>query len=131
MNTEIELHDSTLAAVGFSRAEAVLSLRPAYIHRSSGRPGIDHGTGWVQDATITIFNASATELPVRLPADVSEGGLCVADKLYQNILPVLDSTGEAVVVELLLVTAEKLSIRGNGIRIRFSGAAKYVEDFRP
>jgi hypothetical protein len=32
----------------------VVKLRPAYIHRSDGVPGIDPGSGWVQDAVIEL-----------------------------------------------------------------------------
>src|SRR4051812_42195582 len=73
MKQSIELHDSKLAAVSFRSGEAVVSFSPAYIHRSTGRPGIDAGTVWVQPVTLTIGGASLVSTPTSLPATVSGG----------------------------------------------------------
>ena len=61
MNEAIELHDSDLAAVKVAGDAVILCFHPAYIHRSAGKPGIDAGTGWTQDATITISGAPKVE----------------------------------------------------------------------
>jgi hypothetical protein len=45
MNSLIEFHDSTLGEVWSSEKTVVVALRPAYIHQSTGRPGIDSGIG--------------------------------------------------------------------------------------
>ena len=59
MNEGIELHDSELAAVEFSDGSALVSLSPAYVHRD--------GSGWLQDATVTIRGAASAPSIAGLP----------------------------------------------------------------
>jgi hypothetical protein len=64
---KIEIHDSELMSFEVSDDHIILELSPAYIHMSDGRPGIDVGTGWIQNAVIRVRGegilGSISELP--------------------------------------------------------------------
>ncbi len=130
MNEVIELHDSELAAVTVTGGTAVILFRPAYIHRSLGRPAIDAGTGWTQDATITITEASLSA-SVMSPATVLEGEVRVGDVIHDNIIPTKVRFQGAITMKLFLSPAQTLVARGNSITIEVQGEPSYVEEFHP
>jgi hypothetical protein len=130
VNEVIELHDSKLDAVTVTDGTAVLSLRPAYIHRSIARPAIDAGSGWTQDATITITEASLSA-SVMLPAIVFEGEVRIGDEILRNIIPTRARFQGAVAIELFLSPAQTLVVRGSSLAIDVQGEPSYVEKFNP
>jgi hypothetical protein len=129
MNEAIELHDSELAAMTLTDETVVLSFHPAYVHRSAGRPGFDPGSGWSQDATITILGAGTEAFPNLLPAVVSAGFLRVASHIYENVIPAPANFAAAVVFNLALVNGESITVSGRHITIVLSGSACYIEEF--
>ena len=131
MNEGIELHDSELSAVSFSDGSAVVSLSPAYLHRSSGVPGSDAGSGWSQPATLTFAGTSPVSLPAKLPAWVSDGLLRIGDTVHKNLIPASGCFEGAVEFSIVLVTAETLTIRGQQVTIQLHGEPSYIEDFNP
>jgi hypothetical protein len=56
-NRVIEIHDSALDAITVEAGTAVLHFPEIYIHLSDGRPAVDVGTGWTQEAVIRISDA--------------------------------------------------------------------------
>ncbi len=46
LNEEIEIHDSVLGSIEIADDNVTLNLTPAYIHKSSGQPRVDSGSGW-------------------------------------------------------------------------------------
>ena len=56
-NQVIEIHDSALDRITLEGGTAVLYFPKVYIHSSEGRPAIDAGTCWTQEAVIRIGNA--------------------------------------------------------------------------
>src|SRR5262245_59103732 len=79
MNSEVEIHDSTLASITPDGHDLVLCLAPAYVHRSAGRPGIDQGSGWLQDIDLVISEAVVESLPSEFPVDLSDGSFSVGE----------------------------------------------------
>lgn len=135
MNEAIELHDSELVAVSSSEDSIILSLSPAYIHRSSGRPGIDAGTGWTQAATLTIIGSSAFS-PVTLPATISQGRLRIGSDLYRNVIPAAGTFESPIEFSAVVFASDftirgDITIRGSGLTIALQGEPSYVEDFTP
>jgi hypothetical protein len=131
VNEGIELHDSELSAVSFRDGSAVVSLSPAYVHRSSGVPGTDVGSGWSQPATLTFTGTSPVPIPTELPAWVSEGLLRIGDTVHNNLIPSSGSFEGAVEFSIALVTGEALIIRGQRISIQLHGEPSYIEEFKP
>ena len=72
-NRAIEIHDSTLDAIFVRDGEAVLHFPRVYIHESTGTPGVDAGSGWVQEALLRISDATVTRSFSKFPADLLDG----------------------------------------------------------
>ena len=132
MNQAIELHDSDLVSIKSIGDSVVLAFAPAYIHCSSGRPGIDSGTGWTQAATLAIRSASAFS-PVTLPAEVSSGWLRVGHEVYQNVIPVGTFDGaiefSAIAFAKDFLVRNDITIRCSHLTITLEGEPSHVEEF--
>ena len=130
MNEAIELHDSELGAVTLTDDTAILSLRPANLHRSAGRPGSDAGSGWSQDATITILGVThADVLSNPMPITISDGFLRIESHVYENIIPAPANFAAAIELRLVPSNCDAITIRGGHIKIELSGPATYIEKF--
>jgi hypothetical protein len=132
LNAAIELHDSVVS--GFERtADAlVIKCRPAYIHKSKGRPGIDAGVGVVQDLAIRIEGASVAGNFGDLPADVFDGELKVGAETSPNMIALPCSIVDSVRLSLhLSPDYRQVSVSGRRMDVTLEGEAEYVEEFRP
>jgi hypothetical protein len=129
VNEGIELHDSELASVSVSGSEAVVSFSSAYIHRTTGTPGVDSGSGWLQPATLTLTDAFPFSSPVVLPATICEGFLRIGSDLHSNVIPASGDFDGAIELSIVLATAEVLIIRGQRIAIQLHGTPSFVESF--
>lgn len=128
LNNAIELHDSTVAGVRFHDGDAMVMFRPAYVHRSERRPGIDPGTGWVQDIDVIIRNATPVRLPRKLPATIADGNLLAGRLEYPNIIPFpLDES--PVVLAIRMDNGEEIQIQGSSLAMKIAGEAIFVEEF--
>lgn len=56
-NGASEIHDSAVDQISLEASVTVLQFPEVYRHSSEGRPAIDAGTGWTQEAVIRIANA--------------------------------------------------------------------------
>ena len=131
-NRIIELHDSTVGAISRVGNSLVVEFRPAYVHSSDGRPGLDPGTGWAQDADLVIREADCGPTAAELPAWISDGELIVGEERFPNVVPIpLDRRRDEVQLDLVMVTAETFSIRGRGVELKLLGDARFIENFRP
>jgi hypothetical protein len=129
VNSEIELHDSTLGALTLSDGDAVLSLRPAYVHKSTGRPGIDVGTGWMQDVDLTIADATVTGSAETLPTTISDGTLLLGTECHENQISFTPAVADVVQLTLTLVDGGILTVRGCHLTVEGVGEPQYVEAF--
>ncbi len=125
----LELHDSTLSSIAVTTDLAVLTLRPAIIHRCAGRPGIDAGTCWTQDAGLTIVHPSHSPLPENLPSDISDGDVRACGEIYRNGFPAPTVLTGAIELRLVLVTAEPFTVRGETLTVKLIGARKFLDNF--
>jgi hypothetical protein len=122
----IEIYDSTLASVMNNGGHVVIDLKPAYIHRSTGTPGVDPGGGWVQDAVLRIENGIIDRAVPEMPCDLWEGSLQVGNQTIENIIPLpLDYDGA---VKLILVAQDesRLVVQGSGISATLTGEPKFI-----
>lgn len=130
VNKSIELHDSRLDAIITVGGETIVSLSPAYVHSSEGRPGIDAGSGWLQSATLALGEGTLRVMPAHLPVAVAGGFIRIGSEPRDNMIPIGIFEGP-VEISMVLVTGETLRIRGQGIRIELHGEPSFVEDFYP
>ncbi|MCU1299076.1 MAG: hypothetical protein JWO91_3354 [Acidobacteriaceae bacterium] len=84
LNSAIELHDSTLASFQQTDQHIVIVFSPAYIHKSVGNPGVDAGSGWVQEAIIRVEAGSIEAIPLELPCDLLHGELRIDNSRITN-----------------------------------------------
>ena len=137
-NRAIEIHDSALDQIGLENGVALLHFPQVYIHSSNGRPAVDAGSGWTQEAVIRIGNAQiegkfsqeSREAYGGYAHYLSDGSLRINDSVSDNLIPIpLDVQGE---IELTLECwGDVVCVRGNSARLDLIGTAEYVEEFRP
>ena len=140
-NRAIEIHDSALQEIIVEGDAAVLHFPHVYIHESEGRPGVDAGTGWSQEAVLRIGNARVEgsfpdgnrEALAGCNDDVfclNDGVLVINGAVSDNMIPIpLDVSGD---VKLKLVCwSNAVHISGTSAKLELIGEAEYVEDFDP
>ena len=132
LNAAIELHDSTVDSVIQAGQVIRIALRPAYIHRSAGNPGIDPGSGYVQDF-ILEFDAAHIEAGFgALPADVFDGALLAGNQQFTNVISLPCDIAAPVSLTLFLSPDNRRAcVSGLSVKAVPAGEAVYVEDFQP
>ncbi len=129
MNRALELHDSTIASINVSEASIIIKLRPAYIHESGGMPGINAGSGYVQDLDITFSQARLTKSPTTLPADISDGSLSTGNIEEKNVVPLPLNVRGTISFRLVTENNEELCIDAAFAESKSIGDARLVEKF--
>ena len=125
----IEIYDSTLASVADDGGHAIVDLKPAYIHRSTGTPGVDPGGGWAQDVILRVENGTIDGGVPEMPCDLWEGSLQVGNQTIENIIPLpLDYQG-AVTLILVAQDESRVVVRGSAISATLIGEPKFIEEF--
>jgi hypothetical protein len=134
-NRAIEIHDSKLDRITLEAGVAVLHFPRVYIHSSAGRPGIDAGSGWTQEAVIRIGNAHIDGKLSQANHDagshhLSDGSIRINDSVSEDLIPIpLDVQGN---IELTLECwGDGVHVHGNSATLELIGRAEYVEEFRP
>ena len=137
-NQAIEIHDSTLDQITLESDVAVLHFPKVYIHSSEGRPSIDAGSGWTQEAVIRIGNAhidgkfsqESREAYGGSAHWLSDGSLRINGSVFDNLIPIpLDVQGE---IKLTLECwGDVVHVQGDSARLELIGKAEYVEEFHP
>lgn len=137
-NRAIEIHDSAVDQITLEASVAVLHFPEVYIHSSEGRPAIDAGTGWTQEAVIRVSNAHIEGKFSQESRDayggyahyLSGGSLRINGSVSDNLIPIpLDVQGD---IELTLECwGDVVRIRGNSVTAELIGTAVYAEEFHP
>jgi hypothetical protein len=134
-NRDIEIHDSKLDRITLEGGVAVLHFPQVYIHSSAGRPGIEAGSGWTQEAVIRIGNAHIDGNFSQESRDggshhLSDGSLGINGSVSENLIPIpLDVEGD---IELTLECwGDVVHVHGNSARLELIGKAEYIEEFHP
>lgn len=125
-NLAIEFHDSTFDGAHWDGTALTLSFSAAYIHQSEGKPGVDAGSGWVQELRLHISEASRSgEIP-DLPCDLWDGSISLDDERFDNCVPIpLDYRGR---IEVHLQQEGALTVVGTRLLVELLGQPQYVED---
>ena len=119
----------TLAGISSVGCDLVLRLAPAYVHRSAERPGIDRGTGWLQDIDLVIAEAVVESLPSVFPDSLSDGSFSVGEVRGDNSIPLPLAASGAVALTAVTSRGELLAVRGTGASALARGEARYLEEF--
>lgn len=130
LNCAIEIHDSLLKSVETSGTLIKLFFE-AYIHKSKGIPGVDPGTGWVQNVVLKIKDGSLDGLVKSVPCDLMDGSLEINEEHLSNEIPIpLDRSGKIALTLLPKWAGERLVARGTHVSLELLGEARYIEDVR-
>jgi hypothetical protein len=130
MFTYFEFHDSVLAELKEEGARCVLELRPAYVHQSDGRPGIDPGEGYWQDVEIVIAGAKLKAPILSLPCPIGDAHLSVGEIRMSNIAPTTLHEAKKVSLKIwLMIGGSEVEIEGTSIEIRAIGEPEFAEHF--
>jgi hypothetical protein len=129
VNQAIELHDSTVEAIRWVGASALLTMK-VYVHSSAGRPGRDAGVGCYQGAEVTVLRADLKQSPEGSVLDVHDGSVRMCQETFQNLLPL--PCDVELPVELVLTGPQgSLQVSGAGMRANLTGEPGRIEEFRP
>jgi hypothetical protein len=129
LNRALELHDSELASLRPRAGAVVVALRPAYIHSSAGVAGVDSGEVHLQDVDIILPGAELPDPLPQEPVTISDGTARIGDRDFESCLPVPFSTVGTATLSLVLVSGQRLSIKGAGLELVRIGEPKFLERF--
>jgi hypothetical protein len=128
MNSSLEIHDSTLSGIDYVGADIVVRLAPAYIHRSEGPPGIDRGSGWLQDIDLVVHAGVVECSPSQMPCWLADGSLTIGDTNWNNCVPIPLAASGVVTLSAITENSERLVIRGTGVKSVSRRELRYVEE---
>lgn len=126
----IEIHDSTLAGISRVGPDLVLRLVPAYVHQSGGRPGIDPGSGGLQDIDLIISEAVLESSPSEFPVNLHGGSIFIGEVRWDNSLPLPLAVSDAVSLTAVTCRGELLAVRCTGASAVTCGELRYIEEFQ-
>ncbi len=125
-NRSIELHDSVVRNMVVSADTVDITLE-CVIHGSFGRPGVDEGRSWRQEAMVRFGNASINER-VPLPSEIADGSFWIDGTCYENHIPI-PPNGADFKLQLILETAVTLEVVGSSCDIKIMGEILGEESF--
>lgn len=131
MNTTIEIHDSRVAEITEQNGTVTVHFLPAYLHKSEGRPAIDAGTGWIQEARLIFSEASISGDFPDWPCDIMGGEIVVGGERHNNLIPVPLEVAKPTELRLICDSIHMVTIASRGVRLELVGTPKYAEEFRP
>jgi len=127
VNQSIEFHDSTVHTVRTAGPDAVIEMT-VYVHASTGRPGVDAGTGWHQRAQMLVSGVVLEQNPSDGSLDLYDGIVTVDGERLENLVPIpFDRTGK-IKIELR-GEASSLAASGSAVRIVLTGVPGPSEQF--
>ena len=128
MTSALELYDSRVGHIEKQDGIVSVHFSHAYIHKSSAVPGKSAGTGWSQEAVLTLFDVSALpELPP-LPNTIAEGFLEVGG-IRHELIPLPFKRKVAARLVLVFVDGAQIEIVGDKPIIELKGNAIFLDDF--
>ena len=125
----IEFHDSTVAGITPSENSIIVQFRPAYVHRSDGRPGFDAGSGFLQNLDLVLSEAVLKSTFTELPCDLGDGSLSVGNEVFDNLVPHPFDLRGKVRFSAINEHAERLDIQGTQAIVLPVGEARYLERY--
>ena len=128
MNSALEFHDSKIHQVTVFEDQLHLEFSSAYIHCSTGRPGIDAGSGYVQEAKITFTNAIFSGLSTKCSGPLFDGFIRVNLEEFSLIALPLNASG-LICAEFVFSSGAILNVTAKAVTCSCLGEPTYVESF--
>jgi len=131
LNAAIELHDSVVQSIFRNQLYLLVALRPAWIHKTTGTPGVDAGSCFVQDVILEFGTAETAGEIGDLPADMLDGELRIEDMVFSNMITLpCEFVGATSFSIHLSPDYRAISITGHGIKAKLEGEPRYIQEFR-
>jgi hypothetical protein len=130
MNEAIELHDSVLDSVEIIDGILIVSLRPAYVHQSRGVPGVDEGSGLVQDIAIEFAGHEMVGDVGDLPTDIFDGDFELDGTVFPNMINLPCDGKPAKLILNLWPDNRRITVSGTSVRVKPLSESTYVEEFK-
>jgi hypothetical protein len=127
MKAALELHDSRLDRIELGDDGAIIHFSHAYIHKSSGAPGKDPGTGWSQEAQLVLASVSASGILPALPNTISDGQLEVGG-IRHELIPLPFSRRGKATLSLVFTDGSQFEVTGERPVVELIGSAKFLEN---
>jgi hypothetical protein len=128
LKAALEFHDSRADQISLVRGAATIHFPHAYIHKSSGTPGKDPGTGWSQEAQLVLESVTHLGSLPSLPNTISDGHLEVGAIRYELVPLPFSRRGEATLV-LVFVDGTRLEVRGERPVVELIGTPRFLENY--
>ena len=128
LKAALELHDSRLDQIALVDGAAIIHFPHAYIHKSSGTPGKDPGTGWSQEVQLIVASASYSDALPTLPNTISEGHLEVGG-IRHELIPLPFSRRGKATLALVFTDGTQFEVTGERPVVELIGAAKFLENY--
>jgi hypothetical protein len=129
MNSALEFHDSEVANVRAVAGALHLELPSAYVHRSSGQPGIDSGSVFLQPAQVVFSNAVHKQAGGPCAGSISDACISVNGEEFANMVPLPFAAQGTVSASFTFTSGGILSVNGTGVSCQVSGEAVFLEAY--
>jgi hypothetical protein len=130
LNCALEFHDCRVTSITSGDGTISLNFSAAYLHKSDGVPGVDDGSGWVQQGKLEFVNAR--ELGA---VDIGEGWmvggtLAVQSRQPMSMLPVPFDASAGVSATFSFNNGVDVHLTAEATHLTLTGDAEFVEEFR-
>lgn len=95
----------------------LVSLRPAYVHKSRGVPGVDVGSGFVQDISIESAGHQMVGDFGNLPADILDGAFELDGTVFPNMINLPCDGKPAKLILNLWPDNRRITVSGTNVRV--------------
>lgn len=132
LKSAMEIHEAILESRCVSKNGDVVLVLSAYVHQSTGEPGVEAGSVTRERLEIRVASGKIDgELP-HLPVRIEEGqGECEGES-YVNLLRVPVPKSEPFELELLALTGEEFRVTGPSASVRFLSRPAFIDlEVRP
>ena len=129
MNIALEFHDSEVREIKAVDRGLQVSFSSAYVHHSTGRPGVDPGFGYAQALEMMLGEAVWTGQLHECLGALSHGRVSIEGIRMTSLLPLPYEHTGSVGVELVFANGATLSTSAQSLRVRFQGDPHFIESF--
>ncbi|QKT04677.1 hypothetical protein HUS23_13085 [Ectothiorhodospiraceae bacterium 2226] len=127
VNSAIDLLYSRYSGARWEGRDLHIALSAAYIHKSAGRPGCDHGSAWSQEADLILHKAELEDHTQAGTADAIRAAELELAGVAQDLLPLPVPRG-TVRLALHMNEGGRLQARADGLSVRLYGRPLFLED---
>jgi hypothetical protein len=126
-NEAFEFHDSVLMRIDRAGDE-IHFLFDAYVHRSSGDPGVDPGTGWTVDVELILSGAESRSIVPNLPASIWDGALRIDESEFSNVVVLPLEVSGNIALRIELMSGEIVEATATRAKLVVVGPYTFVEN---